>query len=1119
MPIYRVENNQGQVLKINGDQPPTEQELDEIFSEYNSLRQTQQSELQQAPKEGLSLQDRALQLGIDPFGKSNQDIQSEIDEQKNIAEISGATSPEYKYTEETLSKDPKWIESSKQVYRLNEGVDAPELKSDEDYAKYGLDYMGWFNYNLPKMTWETAQLTQATDEQKNAFVDLMDMYDEKQASLAGVERLIKGVATDPSILVGGKIIGEGVKQAIKAGVKEATKAGIKQGAKTGIYEGTAYAVADNANRQFARITAGQQDNFDFNQSAKSAVLGSTIGGALGGTIGAVTASRAARNKLDDVISKEQINIENPKATVDTIQKEIDPIIKTDITKEQPSLIQPTTKSKPTISETLQDIYQPLPDIQLDPYQPRPGLLGQKYQGIATNVIDSIKKPFVKYSPLQTLEDWKEYLALRGLTGGKLTRVKDVTRRVFETFSELTPEDNFAVRKYLTKEASVDVIPNKELQEQAKDLRRSIDFIGDSLVRAGILDADVVAQNKGSYLPRVYLKYLDKKTAMGYTKPRKDLTDETVEFLGEVTDISQQGARAIEDPMTDLVQYEMFNKIFENPKWTLQSGLIDFQGKKVSPVWLKQERDRISDEITNNLRPNKDKKIVQEYDDLIKQANANVSDADLSLYKQVPDKKQYGVLKGSYVRKEIYDDLLYAGNVSDNWFRKIFGEPGQISKLTKWFKFSKVALNPPSQFRNAFSNVILLDLSGIPAPKLATRITEAARDMSQNGPYTQIARKYGIIDSTFSKQEMVDLNKLYRQLKAKKDKDILEQGKYAAAKVGDWAGEAYQKIEIIGKVSKIIDEMKRGVDEANAALEAQKALFDYSLVPTAIKDMRRHALGIPFITYYYKVLPNLLESAIRYPEKWAKYLAIPTAAAAYVASTKDVTIEDVNNLEQTMPKFIRDQQSAFILPYKDENDKWQVFDFSYFLPWSMFSGIITDAAEGEISEALRQTGALGGPIPQAITAWTTNIDPFTQREISDDRDPPWKQLQDKLNYGYRIAAPTWLTDIGFRGKLLEAINKDVNKYGDPKITKTQALMRLFGVNIYSIDPQKSRAQNLKNMDYEIQQIKARRTQVLKDRNLTKEEREQKIKEYADIITERTKQRAEYLQASQIPEELL
>ena len=41
-------------------------------------------------------------------------------------------------------------------------------------------------------------------------------------------------------------------------------------------------------------------------------------------------------------------------------------------------------------------------------------------------------------------------------------------------------------------------------------------------------------------------------------------------------------------------------------------------------------------------------------------------------------------------------------------------------------------------------------------------------------------------------------------------------------------------------------------------------------------------------------------------------------------------------------------------------------------------------------------------------------------------------------------PTWLTDIGFAGKLKEVLDKDVNRYGDPKITMTQAITRLVGV---------------------------------------------------------------------------
>ena len=1084
MPTYNVTNDEGVTLQITGETPPTQEQLDKIFVEYNT------NKIENAP------------------------VKETLPEQ-------------IKLTEESLKQNPKWIEASRSIYKWNEGEDAPDLEKDQDYADYGLNYMGMFNYNLPKMGYEAKQLETATDQQKQDFITLMDMYDQKASSWAGAGRLLKGLATDPTTYIGIGTLGAGtagaqaVKQGIKEGVKQATKAGAKQAAKIGSIEGAVYSAADNYGRQSARINAGVQEDFNLEESAKAAgvgaVAGSVLGGVTGGVIGNVQA-RINKNKFDDILSKEEKSIETPDTTQKATMQETQKLAETEIGKPQEIVDIPSTTTKPTLTKELEQIVEPLPDVNLQPYQPAKGLLGETYQKIATKTIDNIKKPFIRFSPLKTLPEQKEYLFLRGLTGGKLTKVRDVTRRVFDTFAELTPDENFVVRKFLTKEAPASIIENKELQDKAKELRRSVDYIGDLLVRANILDKEIVDSNKGSYLPRVYLKYLDKKSKMGYTLPRKDLTDETVEFLGEVTDISQQGARAIEDPMTDLVQYQMFEKVFNNPKWTLQSSLIDFQGRKVSPLFLKEERDRIANEITSNLRPNKDKKIVQEMDDLINQAQTNVRKEDLSLYKKMPDSKQYGALKGAYVRKEIYDDLLYAGNVSDNWFRKIFGEPGKLSKFTKWFKFSKVALNPPSQIRNGMSNIILLDLSGIPAYKLPARITEAVLDMSKNGPYTQIAKKYGIVDSTFNKQEMVDLNKLYRKLKAKKDKDILEYIKTAGAKIGDVAGDAYQFIEVIGKVTKIIDEMKRGIDEGNAAMEAQKTLFDYSLVPASVKDMRTHSLGIPFITYYYKVIPNLLESAIRYPEKYVKYMAIPTAAAAYIASNKDVTIEDVNQLKKSMPEWIRDKGSAFLLPYKDENDKWQVFDFSYFLPWSMFTGIIRDTAEGELSEALRQTGALGGPLPQLITAWTTNIDSFTGREISDERDPANKQLADKLNYIYRVAAPTWTTDIGFRGKLLEAINKDVNKYGDPKMTKTQAILRLVGVNLYPIDPEKSRQNNMKFMLSEIQQIKARRTQVLKDKNLSKEERENLKNKYDDILRDRMEQLRDYKEESKIPKAL-
>ena len=1083
MPVYTVTNKEGQTLKLSGDQPPTKEQLDKIFAEYSKLQ------IEELP------------------------VQETISEQ-------------VKLTEEVLKEDPDWINASKSVYKWNEGEEAPELESDLDYANYGLNYMGRFNYNLPQMAVEATQLKSATDQQKQDFITLMDMYDKKSASWAGAGRALRGILTDPTTLVGATTLGIGtagaqaVKQGIKEGVKQATKAGLKQGSKIGAIEGSVYSSADNFLRQTSKINAGVQEEFDLEESAKAAAFGGVVGGGIGGAIGGIGANIAAR-KLNQIANREAPTIQKENLTTEEIQKDVEPIIQKEITGETDPILQPTTKQELPITEKLQEIAKPIEDVDLSSREIASGLLGKNYQKIATQVIDSIKKPFVLYKPLKSLPDQDRYLSLRGLATGKLEKIRNVTRDVYDTFSKLTPEENSSVRNYLIKDAPLETIENLSIRSQSKDLRESIDFIGDSLVKAKILPKDVVDKNKESYLPRMYLKYLDKKGTMDYTKSRKDLDDATKEFLGEVKDVSLQGPKAIEDPMTDIVRYSLFEKISEDPKWTIQSGLIDFQGRKVSPVWLNEEKIRLNEEIVKGLRPKEDKKLVDSLDNLIDQANVNIAKEDLSLYRKVPETKQYGALKGSYVRKEIYDDLMSAGDFvkpKENWAKSVLGDEGLVTQGTKLWKMSKVALNPPTQVRNLLSNIILLNLSGIGWRKLPTRLMQALNDMRKNGPYTEIANKYGILNSTFTKQEMIDINKAYLRAKAKQTGNPIDRVKYIAGATADIASNAYQKMEVLGKTAKIIDEMSKGVDEATAALRAQETLFDYSLVPPSVRYLRNAPVGIPFITYYYKVLPNLLETAIRYPERYLPYIALPYGMHEILKNYQGITKEDVEIVKNSMPEWIRDNGNAVILPVKDENDKWQVFDFSYFLPYSMFTGIVKDVSQGNIRDALSTSGVFGGPLPQIISAIQTNIDPFTQREIINEFDPPSKQIADLVFYGLRLAAPTWLTDIGFAGKLLQAINKDVNKYGDPKITKTQAITRLFGVNIYPIDPAKSRADNIRFMKNEISRIKARRTQVLRDKNLTPEERKRLQDKYAEIIRDRQKQLSDYVKETKPSKEL-
>ena len=783
--------------------------------------------------------------------------------------------------------------------------------------------------------------------------------------------------------------------------------------------------------------------------------------------------------------------------------------------------QPVVDKEKTISENLQTIAQPIEDVVIPSVEAAPGLLGRKWQTVADKIIDYTSSKFPNYKPLKRLPNQNKYFIQRGLTTGKLEEVRNLSKNVFDTFSKLKPDENIAVKNFLTKEGTESAIKNPNVLKQAKELRSAIDTVGKSLTDAGILSKEVIKKNEGSYLPRLYLKYFGKSSSMGYTKQRKDLTQDTKDFLGEIQDVAILGSKAIEDPMSDVVRYGFFQKIAEDPNWTLKTGLINFQGKNVSPLWLKEESDRIAKEIRDGLRPEKDNKIIKEMDSLIDKANLNISKADLSLYKKLPESKHYGTLRGSYVRKEIVDDIANAGEFvskDSSLAKSILGDAGLVTKGTKLWKMSKVALNPPTQVRNAISNMILLNLSGVKFRDLPKRLLHALDDLRKDGVYTQIARKYGVVNSTFSKQEMIEINKAYLKAKAKATGNPIDQLKYIAGSIGDFASRAYQGMEILGKTAKIIDEMAKGVDEGTAALNAQKTLFDYSLVPPSVRYLRNAPVGMPFITYYYKVLPNLLETAIRHPERYAPYVALPLAYHAILAKYNGVTNEDFEKLKKTLPEFLKDRGNALALPVKDNQGRWQFLDFSYFLPYSMFVGTIKDAADLNVQKFLSSTGIFGAPLPQLVSALLTNIDPFTQREIVNEFDPPAKKVADSMAYLWRMTMPTWLTDIGFAGKLKEVLDKDVNRYGDPKITMTQALTRLTGFNIYPIDPKKSRADNIKFMRREITGIKSRRTRVLSDKNLSSEDKKKISEKYIKMIKERQKQLIEYAKESKIPEEL-
>jgi hypothetical protein len=224
----------------------------------------------------------------------------------------------------TLNADPDWLTASKAMYQLRE---RKSFEGNEaELAEWGKNFMGNFNYNMVDMARYAHDLTKnGTQEDKEAFLWMMDTYDNTNISLEGVGRAVKGIATDPTTYVGLGTLGIGT--AGKIAASTATKQGIKKLmmeslGRTGIIagiEGGIYAGTDNAIRQNIQIDAGRKDEFSLGQLAANTGVG-VIGGVVLGT-GADMALSAISKRISGISTKGDtptINAEGatspPKAT-------------------------------------------------------------------------------------------------------------------------------------------------------------------------------------------------------------------------------------------------------------------------------------------------------------------------------------------------------------------------------------------------------------------------------------------------------------------------------------------------------------------------------------------------------------------------------------------------------------------------------------------------------------------------------------------------------------------------------------------------------------------------------------------------------------------------------------
>jgi N12 class adenine-specific DNA methylase/predicted RNA methylase len=755
-------------------------------------------------------------------------------------------------------------------------------------------------------------------------------------------------------------------------------------------------------------------------------------------------------------------------------------------------------------------------------------------------------------PIGRLPEKDEYLTERYKALGRIAKADEMAKFIRKAFVGATDADRQAVYDYLvTAGAEPTAIADATIRANAETVKAQIRQVGDKLVEYGLLSPEAHEQYRDGYLPRLYLKHLlgeadfkrlgggKKVSDMGYLKARKDIPEDVRKvILGEITDPGFLGATAVAKPLRDMVLLDWLTSISQKEDWILKGVLVPWgevnllkpaatpdmfgggtRPRLVSAYWLRDEAARIRKQAQYYDAPTaaRARELATAMERKATEALEGL-DVDHKQFKQIPDTARYGRMRGIWVRAEIYDDLMGVNDfipTDPGFFQNLLGYGGVGTKVTQLWKTGKVALNPPSQIRNFVSNGVLLQLSGVALPMVPVRVMQAWREIATDGPHWKVAKKYGVTESTFSAQE------LYR---AKRDLLDLERdmGKLSplgklhrmAAVVMDMGGDLYQKMEALFKTAKIIDEMAKGRGESKAALEAQKWLFDYSLVAKEVRYLRNAPIGVPFLTFQVKVLPRMAEVALTAPWRFLPWVGLLYGMSYALAAAYDVDDDDLEKLKKALPEWLVDRGHTMLLPWKDEQGRWQVLDLGYYFPWTAWVELARELAAGEPGKAVKTAGIFSGPVTDLLVAIKTGRDSFTGREIYKPGDPPARQAMAIMNYLWTMAAPPFVTSMGFAGHAWRAATGETNRHGDTLSSPSQAALRLFGVNLYAMEPEQTRAANIRRQQFEIDEVKKAARARLVDRSLTPEKREAIVEEYRGEAERRQRKLADYIKESGI-----
>jgi hypothetical protein len=683
------------------------------------------------------------------------------------------------------------------------------------------------------------------------------------------------------------------------------------------------------------------------------------------------------------------------------------------------------------------------------------------------------------------ENYKDYLYQRGEFFGDLWRAGQFVDKIFKDLSKY-PEgvrrDFFYHMADPLGPEYIDGIYRKtgarvmsdELVKKAERLRRISNWVGRMAVRRGLISEETFNEMKDSYIHYMYLKHHlpdadftgmgGAKMNMGTFKRRNpNMTMEQRQAIELIDDVATALPTGLGKTLGDVFKWDYFTKLAEDPVITWQPARVVVDHKvgkdgKSYPVKmgigeLQKEIETFQKmaaekpgEVLNTMAQERYRKLVQAMEQ-VKDISGNAP----SNFKQMPVSEKYGKLSGAFVRTPVWDDIVpLVQNLYDDPSRFHVKLAKGFEATTTAFKIGKVPLNPPTVIRNMISNMIQMNMSGIPfweVPGVVMRGIESYRKGDHF--YTRGSRS-GLTNTNWTIAELGEVYDAFASLNKGKGfwpKDV-------ALKLVKF----YGKIDDIAKISLYRDAVtRRGMSHAEAIVLAQEYGMDYSLAPRGVKGARRTLL--PFVSYQYKIAPLLWDTMTKRPWVIAKFALIPFAMIYgpwFGAKSRfNWTEDDVKRAQKELAQRTRDVTGNYvIIPHKDNKGNLEFTNLEYFFPWGNWQSFLRDLKDFDLDA--KEALAIGGAWANMLHFWTSRqrgntppTDPFSGMPIYSRFDDTQTKMAKFAWWTMKLWMPGSMTEYGALGHTVRAGLGKTDRWGR-KATPGNAILRWFGVNVGSID---------------------------------------------------------------------